>query len=84
MKHLMPDTFQILAGFLERFDHEVEGRQLPEPPEDIRRQFTQLACGALPELERTNLLGVLHQNPQWLAALAQEVKTLRRAPAAQP
>jgi len=78
----MPDTFQILAGFLERFDHEVEveGRQAPEPPEEVRLEFGQLARGTLPPPEQARLLGLLHQNPQWLATLAQQVKALRPTP----
>ena len=73
----MADTFQILAGFLERYGHEVEGRELEEPAEEMKTKLQQLARGQLPERERADLFTLLSRNPPWIARLAQEVKALR-------
>ena len=73
----MPETFEILAGFLERFGAEVEGRELEEPSEETKSKLQQLARGELSEPERVNLFGLLNQHPQWIGRLAQEVKALR-------
>ena len=75
----MAETFEILARFLDRAEHEVEGRELPAPSEALCLQLRQFARGALPEAERAQLLDLLHQNPQWLAPLAAEIKALRGA-----
>jgi hypothetical protein len=79
----MRDTFEILAGFLDKFSGEVEGREWPEPADEAKTKLRQLARGALPESERAEILGQLTRNPAWLAWLAGEVKSLRTAPAPQ-
>jgi len=73
----MPNTFQILAGFLERFGDEVEGRELPEPPAEIRAKLHAFARGNLPKADQSELMNLLSQNPGWISRLAQEVKALR-------
>ncbi len=73
----MPNDFVILAGFLERFGDEVEGRELQEPPPKIKRQIHDMARGQLPPDESAGLLVLLNQNPAWIARLAEEVKSLR-------
>jgi hypothetical protein len=75
----MAGTFEILARFLEKYGDEVEGRQLTELPEETRTKLTQLAHGALEPAARTELLVQLSHNPDWVAWLAQEVKSLRGA-----
>jgi hypothetical protein len=75
----MPETFEILAQFLDRFEREVEGRELTQPPEAVSLKLQQFARGTLPEPDRAELLGLLKQNPEWLAPLAQAVKALRPA-----
>jgi hypothetical protein len=76
----MSDSFSILARFLERFDDDVEGRSLEEPPEDVRQKLLRFAGGTLPERERTELIQLLEAHPQWIPMLAREVKA-RRQPA---
>lgn len=76
----MPNSFEILAGFLERFGDEVEGRELQEPPPEIQTKLRDLARGHLPESERAELFALLSQNPGWIARLASEVKNLRAGP----
>jgi hypothetical protein len=73
----MAEPFEILAGFLERFGAEVEGREAPAPPEQAQEQLRQLARGTLPEADQTQFYVMLNQHPQWVAWLAQEVKQLR-------
>jgi hypothetical protein len=75
----MPDDFSILAGFLERFDEEVEGRALDEPAEDVQRQLMAFAGGTLAEAERAQVIQLLQAHPQWIPWLAQQVKALRQA-----
>jgi hypothetical protein len=75
----MAETFQILTGFLERYGNEVEGRELQEPPEEMKIKLQQLARGKLPEREQSDLFALLSRNPPWVARLAQEVKALRTA-----
>lgn len=73
----MPDTFQILARFLERYGDDVEGRALPELDAATRDKLLRLARGNLPESDRAELFTLLNRNPEWVAWLAREVKALR-------
>lgn len=75
----MAGTFEILAQFLQKFGDEVEGRQATELPQDARAKLTQLAHGKLEPAARTELMAQLSRNPEWVAWLAQEVKSLRGA-----
>ena len=78
----MKETFQILAGFLERFSDEVEGRQFEEPSEETTIKLRQLACGTLPEPDRAEVFALLNSHTEWISRLAKEVKTLRADTAA--
>ena len=80
----MPDTFQILAKFLERFGDEVEGRALQELPKDAQASLQRLARGTLPEEDQAGLFALLNKNPAWVGWLAQEVKALRHGDASMP
>jgi hypothetical protein len=73
----MTNTFEILAGFLDRAEPEVEGHAMEEPPEAVKMKLREFARGALPEAEQAELLGRLGQNRRWLSFLAEEVKALR-------
>jgi hypothetical protein len=75
----MPDTFQILARFLERYGDDVEGRALAEPAVDAKEKLHRLARGTLPEAEQAELFAQLNRNPDWIAWLAREVKARRGA-----
>jgi len=74
----MNESFQILAGFLERFSDEVEGRSLEEPSTELKLKLQQFARGTLAEAERDPLILLLKQNPQWIPLLAAEAKAMRR------
>ena len=73
----MRNTFEILAGFLDRLGDEVEGRELQAPSPELQSKLRSFARGALPASEQPEVLGLLSRNPQWIALLADEVKTLR-------
>jgi hypothetical protein len=73
----MTDRFQILLKFLERFDDEVQGRELSEPAPEAKAKLQQLARGTLPEKDQELVFAQLDQHPDWIRWLATEVKTLR-------
>ncbi len=74
-----PSTFTILDQFLERGLHEVEGRGSEPIPPPVLEQIKQFAAGELDETSRQKLTGELNARPEWLAALAEEVKARRAA-----
>ena len=76
----MPSPFEILAGFLEKFGDEVEGREHEPIPDDVQGRLRQLARGSLPDAEHSELFTLLNQHPHWISALAAEVKSLRQTP----
>ncbi|HXG47013.1 MAG TPA: hypothetical protein VNO52_05265 [Methylomirabilota bacterium] len=73
----MNNPFRILAGFLDKYTEEVEGRSLEEPSSEIKGCLQQFAAGGLKEPERSRIIGLLKENPQWLPLLAAEVKARR-------
>lgn len=75
----MLTNFEILAGFLDRTDFEVEGRALETspPPPAVREQLRALARGQLSEARQKEIFDQLRQNRQWISLLADEVKALR-------
>ena len=76
----MTNTFRILVAFLDQFEDEVEGRELQEPPEEVRARLRDFARGKLRGAKQDELLVLLNQNPKWIGRLAQEVKALRNKP----
>jgi hypothetical protein len=73
----MSERLQILLKFLERFDDEVQGRELSEPADEAKDKLQRFARGTLPEKEQTEVLILLDRHPDWTAWLAKEVKGLR-------
>lgn len=77
MSNSNSNWYQILAGFLERYGHEVEGRsQEPLPPE-VREKLRLFAVGTLAQAEQQRLTELLRQHPNWVGVLAGEIKALR-------
>ena len=76
----MENIFGLLTRFLERYDGDVEGREVQEPAEDVRLKLQALARGELKANDQRELLTLLTQNPQWIPRLADEVKALRNRP----
>ena len=73
----MAERLQVLLKFLERFDDEVQGRELSEPAEEAKEKLLRFARGSLPEKEQTEVFILLDRHPEWTAWLAKEVKGLR-------
>jgi len=73
----MTDSFKLIAQFLDRFEREVEGRQLVSAPPEFQLKLRALAQGRLPQAERIEVFSSLNQNPEWIAELANEIKALR-------
>jgi hypothetical protein len=73
----MNDTFQILAGFLEKYSDDVVGHAREDIATDLRARLRDFAHGTLDEAERVRLCQSLKENPQWIPALAVEARTPR-------
>ena len=73
----MPNTFEILTGFLARFGDEVEGREASDLPAEVTAQLRSFARGQLPAAAQADLIRQLNEHPDWVAALAAETKALR-------
>jgi hypothetical protein len=73
----MPNTFEILTGFLSRFGEEVEGRESTSLPPELSAQLRRFARGQLSEAEQAELIQQLNEHPDWVAALAAEARALR-------
>jgi hypothetical protein len=73
----MTERLHVLLKFLERFDDEVQGRELSEPAEEAKDKLQRFARGTLPEKEQTEVFILLDHHPEWTAWLAKEVKGLR-------
>ncbi len=73
----MAERLHILLKFLERFDDEVQGRELSEPGEDTKIKLQRFARGTLTDEEQTEIFILLDRHPDWTAWLAKEVKQLR-------
>jgi len=77
MKSNMQNAFRTVAGFLDRFEVEVEGRELREPPREVANKLRDFARGKLAQAKQAELVALLHENPHWVSRLADEVKALR-------
>ena len=73
----MPNTFEILSDFLARYEDEVVGRAASIPPAEIRARLRSFAHGQLSATDQAELVRQLNEHPDWIAALAAEVKALR-------
>lgn len=75
----MPNNFEILAGFLERFGDDVEGHESAALPPAVADQLRRFARGQLPETEQGEVIRELNGRTEWVKFLAAEVKALRSA-----
>jgi hypothetical protein len=73
----MNNTFQILAGFLDKYSDDVVGHAREEVPTDLRPRLRDFAHGVLDDTERARLCKSLKENPQWIPALAEAARTPR-------
>ena len=74
----MTERLEILLKFLDRFDDEVQGRELAEPAEDTKLKLRDFARGTLSQKDQTDVFVLLDKNPEWTAWLANEVKGQRQ------
>lgn len=74
----MAERLQILLKFLERFDDEVQGREMTEPTDDTKIKLRDFARGTLSQKDQTEVFVLLDKNPEWTAWVANEVKGLRQ------
>jgi hypothetical protein len=74
--------FKVLFRFLELSEGEVQGRQSSSPPPHIEKLLRALLSGELDEPKRKQLCEVLRGQPRWLAWLAEQIKSRRKATAA--
>ena len=75
----MAERLQILLKFLERFDDEVQGRELLEPAQETKDKLQRFARGTLTDQEQTEMFILLDRHPDWTAWLAKEVRGLRQS-----
>mgnify|MGYP001793913727 CR=1 FL=1 len=74
----MPTDFEIIAGFLSRFDgDEVSGRDLAPPPSEVQEKLAAFARGEMAESDRSAICEAMKENPHWVTFLADNVKKLR-------
>lgn len=71
--------FNTLFSFRERFNAEVGGRGIPQPPAEIAVKLLRFAGGECDAVERTEVCEILRQNPPWLRWLADRVRRNREA-----
>jgi hypothetical protein len=76
----MADDFGILFELLERHGREVSGRAAPNISDDIRAKLANMAAGKCDEERREELVKVLHEQPDLVPLLAQEILKLRKSP----
>ena len=74
----MQTDFEIIAKFLARSAAEVEGRVSDVPDPDALELFRKFASGKASPQERTKVVKLVDSHPNWIAALAEEIKQRRR------
>jgi hypothetical protein len=73
----MNSDFAIIAEFLDRNGPEVLGRALATPPPALAERLVRFARGEVSQQERVALCEALQSQPEYLRALAMQVKSLR-------
>jgi hypothetical protein len=74
----MQTDFEIIAKFLARSGTEVEGRGMDVPDAAILELFQKFASGNATAEERAELVRLVNSHPNWIAALAEEIKHRRQ------
>ena len=73
----MQTDFEIITKFLARPGAEVKGRGSEVPDQDARVLFRKFASGKATPEERTEVVRLVDSRPNWIAALADEIKQRR-------
>jgi hypothetical protein len=73
------DDFALVFGLLERSPAEVSGRAATVASPEVQKRLAKLAAGNCSDQERHELLVLLEQRPELVAALAKKIKALRKS-----
>jgi len=73
----MQTDFEIITKFLARSGAEVKGRGSDVPDQDARVLFRKFASGRATPEERAEVVRLVDSRPNWIAALADEIKQRR-------
>ena len=73
----MSDPLKAVFDILQSFEPEVSGRSTTPIREDVRAKMRLFAQGKLSKSEQAELQKLLDGKPEWIAALAAEVRALR-------
>ena len=73
----MQTDFEIITKFLARSGAEVEGRISDVPDSDAIELFRKFANGKDTPEERARIVKLVDSRPDWIAALAEEIKQRR-------
>ena len=74
----MQTDFEILTKFLARSGAEVEGRICDVPDSDAIEFFRKFANGKATPEERARMVNLVDSRPDWIAALAEEIRQRRQ------
>ena len=76
----MQSDFEIITNFLSRYLADVQGRGGDVPDKDVLVLFRKFASGKATPEERAEVVGLVDSRPNWIAALADEIKQRRKQP----
>jgi hypothetical protein len=73
----MQSDFEIIADFLSRHGADVTGHSSDAPEKDVLVLFRKFASGKATPEERAEVVSLVDSRPNWIAALADEIKRRR-------
>jgi len=73
----MQSDFEIITDFLSRHDADVTGHSSDLPDNDVLVLFRKFANGKATPKERAEVVSLVDSRPNWIAALADEIKRRR-------
>jgi hypothetical protein len=73
----MQSDFEIITNFLSRCLADVQGRGSDVPDKDVLLLFRKFASGKATSEERAEVVSLVDSRPDWIAALADEIKQRR-------
>jgi hypothetical protein len=80
----MQNDFEIITKFLARYGAAVEGRGGDMPDRDALMLFRKFASGKATPEERADVVELVDLRPNWIAALADEIKQHRERTTVEP
>jgi hypothetical protein len=73
----MQSDFEIITDFLSRHGADVKGHSSDVPDKDVLALFRKFASGQATPEERAEVVILVDSRPNWIAALADEIKRRR-------